>query len=201
MVGSEGTLGVVLEATVKLVPLPTAKAVMAIEFADLLEALEAAPAHPAPRTVGRRGDGQVHPRLHDAERRAAAPPADVHRRRPWRAALRGVLRRPRRTSCRRGSRRSRRPSRAPIRVSLLSRAGSGGAGAHLECPRSRARAVDGDEGRQQVAVVRRGHRGRPRTAARLHRSVPPDRPRPRHLRPACMRTPPSAACTSGRSST
>src|SRR5687767_12636189 len=43
MVGSEGTLGVVLEATVKLVPLPKAKAVMAIEFAALLEALESAP--------------------------------------------------------------------------------------------------------------------------------------------------------------
>jgi FAD/FMN-containing dehydrogenase/Fe-S oxidoreductase len=43
MVGSEGTLGVVLEATIKLVPLPKAKAVMAIEFATLLEALDAAP--------------------------------------------------------------------------------------------------------------------------------------------------------------
>ncbi|HEY2843071.1 MAG TPA: FAD-linked oxidase C-terminal domain-containing protein [Bryobacteraceae bacterium] len=43
MVGSEGTLGVVLEAKVKLVPLPKFKAVMAIEFADLLEALSAAP--------------------------------------------------------------------------------------------------------------------------------------------------------------
>src|SRR5688572_16511140 len=43
MVGSEGTLGVVLEATVKLVPLPKAKAVMAIEFEELLEALESAP--------------------------------------------------------------------------------------------------------------------------------------------------------------
>jgi FAD/FMN-containing dehydrogenase/Fe-S oxidoreductase len=43
MVGSEGTLGVVLEATVRLVPLPQAKAVMAIEFAELLEALEAVP--------------------------------------------------------------------------------------------------------------------------------------------------------------
>jgi FAD/FMN-containing dehydrogenase/Fe-S oxidoreductase len=43
MVGSEGTLAVVLEATVSLVPLPRAKAVMAIEFAELLEALEAAP--------------------------------------------------------------------------------------------------------------------------------------------------------------
>jgi FAD/FMN-containing dehydrogenase/Fe-S oxidoreductase len=44
MVGSEGTLGVVLEAKVALVPLPKAKAVLAIQFADLLEALEATPA-------------------------------------------------------------------------------------------------------------------------------------------------------------
>src|SRR5215218_4366629 len=43
MVGSEGTLGVVLEATINLVPLPTAKAVLAIQFADLLEALGATP--------------------------------------------------------------------------------------------------------------------------------------------------------------
>lgn len=44
MVGSEGTLGIVVEATVNLVPLPKAKAVLAIQFADVLEALEAAPA-------------------------------------------------------------------------------------------------------------------------------------------------------------
>jgi FAD/FMN-containing dehydrogenase/Fe-S oxidoreductase len=43
MVGSEGTLGVVLEAKVKLVPLPKAKAVMVITFDDLLEALAASP--------------------------------------------------------------------------------------------------------------------------------------------------------------
>lgn len=43
MVGSEGTLGVVLEAKINLVPLPAAKAVLAIQFADLLEALQAAP--------------------------------------------------------------------------------------------------------------------------------------------------------------
>lgn len=43
IVGSEGTLGIVLEAKLKLVPLPKAKAVMVIEFADLLESLAATP--------------------------------------------------------------------------------------------------------------------------------------------------------------
>jgi FAD/FMN-containing dehydrogenase/Fe-S oxidoreductase len=43
MVGSEGTLGIVLEAKLKLVPLPKAKAVMVISFADLLESLAASP--------------------------------------------------------------------------------------------------------------------------------------------------------------
>src|SRR3712207_4143455 len=41
MVGSEGTLGAVLEAKLALVPLPKAKAVLAIQFADLLAALAA----------------------------------------------------------------------------------------------------------------------------------------------------------------
>ncbi|HYI97306.1 MAG TPA: FAD-binding and (Fe-S)-binding domain-containing protein, partial [Bryobacteraceae bacterium] len=43
MVGSEGTLGIVLEAKLNLVPLPKAKAVLAIQFTELLEALEATP--------------------------------------------------------------------------------------------------------------------------------------------------------------
>jgi FAD/FMN-containing dehydrogenase/Fe-S oxidoreductase len=43
IVGSEGTLAVILEAKVRLVPLPKAKAVLAIQFADLLQALEATP--------------------------------------------------------------------------------------------------------------------------------------------------------------
>ena len=43
MVGSEGTLGVVLSAKLKLVPLPRAKAVMAIQFEQLLESLAATP--------------------------------------------------------------------------------------------------------------------------------------------------------------
>ena len=43
MVGSEGTLGVVLEAKLRLVALPKAKAVMVIGFHDLLESLSASP--------------------------------------------------------------------------------------------------------------------------------------------------------------
>jgi FAD/FMN-containing dehydrogenase len=43
MVGSEGTLGVVLSARLNLVPLPKAKAVLAIQFQHLLESLAAAP--------------------------------------------------------------------------------------------------------------------------------------------------------------
>jgi len=43
IVGSEGTLGVVVEARINLVPLPDAKAVMALEFDRLLDALGATP--------------------------------------------------------------------------------------------------------------------------------------------------------------
>jgi FAD/FMN-containing dehydrogenase/Fe-S oxidoreductase len=43
IVGSEGTLGIVVEARIRLVPLPAAKAVLAIQFDDLLEALGATP--------------------------------------------------------------------------------------------------------------------------------------------------------------
>ena len=44
IVGSEGTLALVVEARVNLVPLPTAKAVLTIEFDELLDALGATPA-------------------------------------------------------------------------------------------------------------------------------------------------------------
>jgi FAD/FMN-containing dehydrogenase/Fe-S oxidoreductase len=43
IVGSEGTLGIILETKLRLVSLPKAKAIMLIMFGDLLEALEAAP--------------------------------------------------------------------------------------------------------------------------------------------------------------
>jgi FAD/FMN-containing dehydrogenase/ferredoxin len=41
--GSEGTLGIILDMKLRLVPLPRAKAIMVIMFGELLEALEAAP--------------------------------------------------------------------------------------------------------------------------------------------------------------
>lgn len=43
VVGSEGTLGVTVEARLRLVPLPRARASYVIEFADLLDALAATP--------------------------------------------------------------------------------------------------------------------------------------------------------------
>ncbi|MCI0455929.1 MAG: FAD-binding protein, partial [Gemmataceae bacterium] len=43
-IGSEGTLGLTLEAKVKLIDLPPAKALLAIHFTDLLDALGATPA-------------------------------------------------------------------------------------------------------------------------------------------------------------
>lgn len=42
-VGSEGTLGLILDATLKLAPLPKARAMCVVQFHDLLEALAAAP--------------------------------------------------------------------------------------------------------------------------------------------------------------
>lgn len=43
MVGSEGTLGIVVEATIGLVPLPPARVLVAVEFAHVLDALAATP--------------------------------------------------------------------------------------------------------------------------------------------------------------
>ncbi len=43
MVGSEGTLGIVVEARLNLVPLPKARVVLVVEFEDLFEALAATP--------------------------------------------------------------------------------------------------------------------------------------------------------------
>jgi FAD/FMN-containing dehydrogenase/Fe-S oxidoreductase len=44
LVGSEGTLGIILEAKLRLVELPKAKALLVVQFTDLLEALATTPA-------------------------------------------------------------------------------------------------------------------------------------------------------------
>src|SRR5262249_31133339 len=44
LVGSEGTLGITVEAKLRLVELPKAKALLVVHFADLLEALATTPA-------------------------------------------------------------------------------------------------------------------------------------------------------------
>ena len=62
IVGSEGTLALVVAREAQLVPLPTAKAVLTIEFDELLDALAATPLDPAARALGGRSDGSVHPR-------------------------------------------------------------------------------------------------------------------------------------------
>ena len=76
IVGSEGTLGFIVDATIALVPLPAQKAVVTIEFDRLLDALGATPvilAH-GPSAVEVMDDfilshAKNHPRL-DAQRRA-----------------------------------------------------------------------------------------------------------------------------------
>ena len=161
MVGSEGTLGVVLEAKLSLVPLPKAKAVMVIEFADLLEALAAAPVilRHKPSAVEVM-DKSI---LDNTRQNAALDRIRKHVHRGRSGARR----------CASSSTRDRkedlpprlraleaRSARAQARLSLSLRDRSRRAGAHLEPARSRAGPFDGDEGRRQVDLVRRRHGGR-----------------------------------------
>ncbi len=76
MVGSEGTLGLIVEATINLVPLPTQKSVLTIEFDHLLDALAATPVilKHGPSAIEVMDDfilshAKTHPRL-DLQRRA-----------------------------------------------------------------------------------------------------------------------------------
>ena len=199
MVGSEGTLGVVLEAKINLVPLPAAKAVLAIQFADLLEALEATPLILRHRPSADRGDGQVHPRSHPAERAARCAAQQLHRRRAGRVAVRRGVRRSAGGAAAAASGRRAGTAGARPRLSLPLRARFAGTGANLEPARSGARPFDGDERRSQVALLRRGHRGRAREAARLHRRSFSSSSSAMARRRACMRTHRSAAFTYVRS--
>ena len=164
MVGSEGTLGVVLEAKLRLVPLPKAKAVMVIEFADLLEALSAAPVivrhEPSAVEVMDKSilDNTRQNANLDRIRKSfiegdPAATLCVEFYGDKKEDLPPRLRRARRRS-----------ARAQSRLSLSHRNRSRRAGAHLEPARSRAGTFDGDEGRRQVDFLRRRHGGRARKA-------------------------------------
>ena len=202
MVGSEGTLGVVLEAKVKLVPLPKAKAVLAIQFADLLDALEATPAILAhqPSAV------EVMDRfILDNTKQSAAldrlrqtfiegDPGALLCVEFYADRARGPAAAARRA-------RARSAARATSAIAIIARSTPAAQAPIWSAARSGARPVDGDEGRRQVALVRRGHRRRAGEAARLHRPVPRDRRAGTARPPASTRTRRSAACTSGRWST
>ena len=162
MVGSEGTLGVVLEAKLNLVPLPKAKAVLAIQFAELLEALAATPVilQHRPSAV------EVMDKFildHTRQSlRARTHSQQLHPGRSRRAAVCRVLRRCSRTTCRRGIASARAAtSSTPTRLSLPSSVRTERSGAHLEPARSGARPVDGDEGGREIDIVRRRYRRRP----------------------------------------
>jgi len=147
MVGSEGTLGVVLEAKLKLVPLPKAKAVMVIEFADLLESLSAAPVilRHAPSAIEVMDKSILDHTRQNAKR--------IHRGRSGVDPMRRILWRPRRGSpaAPRGPRiRSSRSRTGPA----LSDRDHRGPSPHLEPARSRVGALHGHEGGRQVDLLR-----------------------------------------------
>ena len=61
MVGSEGTLGFIVDAKIGLVPLPKQKSVLTIEFDRAARRARRHAADPEARAVGRRSDGRLHP--------------------------------------------------------------------------------------------------------------------------------------------
>jgi len=167
IVGSEGTLGLVVAAKVRLVPLPAAKAVLTIEFGHLLDALGATPLilrhHPSAVEVmdrfildhARENDSlnALRRRVLQTDSPGALLCVEMYADRP------GDL--PPRFDAL-----ERELAAAGIACTCGSRADGRGSGAHLEPARGRAGAVDGDEGRRQIALLRGRHRpSRPRSCA------------------------------------
>ena len=157
IVGSEGTLGFVVEATLGLVPLPKAKALLTAEFDQLLDALGATPLilRHGPAAVEVMDDFILSHTRETRRSRPCAGPSSSTTARPCSASSSTPMTPP---TCRRGSRRWRRtwrPAASPAARALTDPA----AQARL-APRGGPRAVDGDHGRRQGRVVRRGHRRR-----------------------------------------
>ena len=171
IVGSEGTLGFIVDAKIGLVPLPGQKTVMTIEFDHLLDALGATPLvlKHGPSAVEVMDDFILsHARGHallDAQRKSMIQrdgssllcvefygdslDALVARMEGGRA----------------------RSQRRQLFVPDSSRPRPGQAGENLELPRGSARPVDGNEERRQGDLVRGRHRGGAGEASRLHRAI------------------------------
>ena len=204
MVGSEGTLGVVVEAKRQARAAADGEGGAGDPVRRSARGARGDAGDPRAPAVGGRGDGRVHPRPHEAERRRCdrlrqtfveGDPAALlcvefyaRPRRGPAAAARRARARPaaRAASATATIARSTRPRSRPI-------------WSVREAALGLSMAMKGDA---QVALVRRGHGRRARAAARLHRRdfLALVR-RARHRRPASTRTRRSAACTCGRSST
>ena len=179
IVGSEGTLGVVVEARINLVPLPKAKAVLVIQFEDFLESLEATPA------ILRHQPSAVE--VMDAfilDHTRQSP--DLHRHRQT-----FVEGEPAALLCVEfyGEHADDLPPRiealeldlgARLRIAIPPRVRAGGTTGRLAGPRSRPRPGDGDEGGCEGGLVRRGHCRSAGEAPRLHPGLHRARPPPRH---------------------
>ena len=114
IVGSEGTLGLVVAAKIGLVPLPAAKAVLDDRVRRSARRARGDAAHPAPSPVGGRGDGPVHPRPREGERRARCAAQEHPSDRAGRAAVRRDVRRPRRRSAAAAGGAGARPRGVPV---------------------------------------------------------------------------------------
>ncbi len=172
-IGSEGTLGLTVEAKLKLVELAPRRATLVVEFADLLEALAATPMilrhRPAAVEV-------VDKYVLDSTRLnpEATRLRDFLQGDPAAILLIELY----------GDRADELPPRLAALEDDLQRDGFGyhhlahhrrrRAGAGLEAAHDGAGAVDGREGGRQGDLVRRGHGRRARAPARLHRRVPGD---------------------------
>ena len=127
MVGSEGTLGIVVEAKICARAAAEGQGGARDSVRRSAGGARGDAGDPRAPPVGGRGDGPLHPRSHEAERGARAAPADVHRRRSRRAAVRRVLRRHAARPAAAARRARARSARAPVRLSLSSRARRRGA--------------------------------------------------------------------------
>ena len=172
---------------------------LAIQFADLLEALAATPAILAHQPSAVEVMDALHPRSHEAERGAPPAAADVRRGRSRRAAVRRVLRRSRRGSAAAARRARAGSGGAPIRVSLsIARSTRRRRGDLVvrEAALGLSMAMKGDAKSlsfvEDTAVAPERLRDYISVSWRSFASTAP--------RPACTRTRPSAACTCGRSS-